>query len=82
MFQELLTYMIIGSAVTLAILKIAKKFNGKKKKSQVNFKKESLSMQHNCSDCSAECMLRNAAASVIQNNKDLCKKIEIKSDKL
>jgi hypothetical protein len=74
--------MIIGSAITLAILKIAKKFNGKKKKSQVNFKKESFSMQHNCSDCSAECMLRDAAPPIIRNNQELCKKIEIKSDKL
>jgi len=82
MIQELLTYIIIGSAVTLAILKIAKKFSGKKKKPQINFIKESFSMQHNCSDCSADCMLRDAAAPIIQSNQELCKKIEIKSAKL
>ncbi len=82
MLQELLTSMIIGSAVTLAILKIAKKLGGKKKKQRVNFKKESFSMQHNCSDCSAECMLRDAATPLIQKNQNLCKTIEIKSDKL
>lgn len=81
MLQELFTYIIIGSAVTLAILKIVKKFDRKKKKQKINFKKKSFSMQHDCSDCSDECMLRDTIAPVIQNNQDLCKKVELKSNK-
>ena len=80
MLQEIITYMIIGSAVTLAILKMARKLSGKKRNQKINFKKESMSTQHDCSDCSAECMLRNAAATIIQKNKNLCEKIEVKSD--
>jgi hypothetical protein len=80
MLQEIITYMLIGSAVTLAVLKISEKLRGKKKSQKLDFKKESFSMQHNCSDCSAECMLRDAAAPIIQNNKDLCNKVELKSD--
>lgn len=67
--------MIIGSAITLAVLKISKKLGGKKKKQAVSFKKDTFSMQHNCTDCSAECMLRDAATPIIQNNKDLCNKL-------
>ena len=80
MLQEIITYLLIGSAVTIAILKIAKKLSGKKKRQKVNSKKESFPKQHDCSSCSAECMLRDAATPVIKNNQDLCKKIEIKSD--
>lgn len=83
MIQEIITYMLIGSAVTIAILKIVKKLGGKKKVQKIDFKKESFSMQqHDCSSCAAECMLRDAAAPIIQENKDLCKKIELNSDKL
>lgn len=82
MLQEIITYMIIGSAVTLAFIKIKKKLAGKKKKQKINYKNDSFSMQHDCSSCSAECMLRDVAAPAIQSNKEICKKIEIKSDKL
>jgi len=81
MIQEIITYLIIGLAVTLAGIKIYKKFWRKKiKKQNIDFKKDTISMQHNCSDCSAECMLRDAASPIIQKNKDLCKEIQIKSD--
>lgn len=82
MIQEIITYMIIGSAVTLAFFKIKKKLAGKKRKQKVNYNKDSFSMQHNCSECSAECMLRDAASSVNQNNKDLCKEVKVNSNKL
>ncbi|MCF6333378.1 MAG: hypothetical protein L3J11_08850 [Draconibacterium sp.] len=82
MLQDIITYMIIGSAVTLAILKIAKKLGKKKRNQKINAKKNSFSMQHDCSSCSAECMLRDAAEPIIQNNIDLCKKVDIKSDQL
>ena len=78
MFQEIITYMIIGAAVAFAISKMTKKLKGKKRQpKKVDFEKETFSMQHNCSDCPAECMLRDAAKPIIENNKDLCKKIEI-----
>lgn len=81
MIQEIITYLIIGSAVTLAIIKIYKKLGRKKiKKQNIDFKKNTISMQHNCSDCSAECMLRDAAKPIIQKNKELCNEIQIKSD--
>ena len=83
MVQEIITYLIIGAAGVLATLKVIKRFARKKKKSVKNaFQKDNISMQHNCSECSAECMLRDAAAPIIQENKDLCKKIEMNSDKL
>lgn len=71
--------MIIGAAVTLAISKMIykpgrKKIPGKK----IDFQNASISSQHNCPDCSAECMLRDAAKPVIEKNKDLCKKIEMR----
>jgi len=72
--------MIIGSAITIALLKIKNKLTGKKRNKKVDFKKDSISIKHNCSDCSADCILRNASSSVLQENDELCKKIEIKSN--
>jgi len=81
MLQEIITYIIIGSAVTLAILKIAKRQSIKKNR-RINFKKDTFSRQHECSSCSAECMLRDAVPPITQRNIDLCNKVEIKSDQL
>ena len=82
MIQEIITYLLIGFAITIAIAKTYKKFKGKKKSKDINFKKETFSVQHDCSSCSAECMLRDAAIPIIENDHDLCKRVEIKSDKL
>jgi len=80
MIQEIITYMIIGAAIALAISKAVQKFRGKRKPAKkVDFQKDSFAMQHDCSDCSAECMLRNAAKPVIKENIDLCNKIENKN---
>jgi len=69
--------MIIGAAVALAFSKTIQKFGLKKKpKRKINFQKENFTMQHNCSDCSAECMLRNAVKPVTNENLDFCKKVE------
>ncbi|HSO88691.1 MAG TPA: hypothetical protein VLQ91_19210 [Draconibacterium sp.] len=79
MIQEIITYMIIGAAVALAVSKAIGKIKGKKSvQKNVNFQKDTFSMQHNCSDCSAECMLRNASRPLIEKNKELCKEIEIR----
>ena len=82
MIQEIITYLLIGAAIAITINKSYTKFKGKKKVKKVDFKKETFSVQHDCSSCSAECMLRDAAKPLIQNDSDLCKRVEIKSDKL
>lgn len=80
MVQEIITYIIVGIAVALAISKIfGKLIKPKRKVKKVDFQKNTISMQHNCSDCSAECMLRNTVKPITDSNsKELCKKIEIK----
>jgi hypothetical protein len=81
MTQEIITYLLIGAAIAIALNKTYTKLKGKKKAKKIDFKKESFSAQQDCSSCSAECMLRDAAKP-IQNDSDLCKSVEIKSDKL
>lgn len=79
MIQEIITFIIVGAAVVLAISKAIKKMSVKKKSvKKVDFKKDTIKMQHNCSDCSAECMLRNSIKPVTEDNNELCKSIEIK----
>ncbi len=80
MIQEIITYMIIGAAIALAISKAVNKFIRKRKPvKKVDFKKDSISMHHDCSDCSAECMLRDSVKPMIKKNVDLCNKIENKA---
>ena len=68
MIQEIITYMIIGAAVALAVSKAIGKIKGKKSvQKNVNFQKDTFSMQHNCSDCSAECMLRDYQSAKATN---------------
>lgn len=72
--------MIIGAAIALAISMAVKKFRGKRKPAKkVDFKKDTISMHHDCSDCSAECMLRNVTKPVIKENIELCEKTEPRS---
>lgn len=82
MIQEIITYIIVGGAVFYAVLKIFQKSGIKKKTvkkiNKVDYKNENFTMQHNCSDCSAECMLRNATKPMIEKNKELCHEIEIR----
>ena len=77
MIQEIITYMIIGAAITVLISRTYKKFGKKKHQTKKSdFKNDTFTMQHNCSDCSAECMLRDATKTIRENNKELCKKID------
>lgn len=77
--QEALTYLIIGSAVTIVILKLIKQFAPKKKK-KVDYNNLQLSNKnHNCSECSAECLLRDIPKQVKEINTDVCHKVEEKS---
>ncbi len=80
MIQEVLTYMIIGAAIALAVLKVMQKFKPKKRpERKINYQEEKFSYHHDCSDCSAECMLRDASKSVIKENAELCNRIEAQS---
>ena len=75
MIQEIITFMIIGAAIALTISKALHKFRGKRKPvKKVDFKKDTFSLHHDCSDCSAECMIRDVAKPVVAA-KDLCEKI-------
>lgn len=65
MLQEVITYMIIGGAVTLAIIKTVNRFN-KKKTESIDYKQTKIASEHNCSECAAECMLRNAPKKIIE----------------
>ena len=78
MIQEIVTYMILGAAITLAIIKVRNKF-WRKKNIKLNSKsnKEKSSSLPNCSACSAECVMRDASAQTIQYNKNKCDKIEM-----
>ncbi len=73
--------MIIGAAIAVVLSNTYKKFGRKKEPNKKpDFKNNTFSMLHNCSDCSAECMLRDATKTVRDNNKELCKKIDARQN--
>ena len=67
--------MIIGAAITVAFYKLKKKFGEKKK--PANTQNNTNPSQHNCADCSAECILRNSIKPTEASDNYLCKKTEI-----
>jgi hypothetical protein len=69
MFQEIVTYLVIALAVSVAVTKTAKSFSRKKPKTATNFKNETCTPEHNCSTCSDECALRNTFSSEIKQKK-------------
>lgn len=71
MVQEIITYIIVAAAFLFAILKVHKKFS--KKKTSSHQIKNQQQAQHDCSACAAECILRDAPASTI-NNAGFCQK--------
>lgn len=78
MIQEIITFLIVGAAVGYALSGVIKKpFRKQKTVAKTNFKTETFTMQHNCSSCSADCMLRNSVKPLKDANADLCKQIEI-----
>lgn len=79
MLQEIITYMIIGSAVTLTVLKIVKRFSRKKPVKKATSQENTGGHVHNCSACSAECQLRDLPRVVIEKNIDECVQVEKKS---
>ena len=81
MWQEIITYLIIAGAVIVAVLKSRKKFRKKKRQLDVPSKKAVLNTNHNCSDCPAECILRDTVAPQQSNNGEtVCSQTEKKSD--
>jgi len=72
--------MIIGSVVTIAGFKIANTLRKKRKKEKPAQKAESYSMIHNCSECSAECMLRDSQPPKGAKQATGCNPVKIKSD--
>lgn len=80
MLQEIITYMIIGSAATIAILKMAKKLGIKRKKiNKTNKVNSAGGHAHNCAECAADCQLRDLPKYIIQKNIDECVQVEQKS---
>ena len=77
--QDIVTYMIVGAAVAIVLLKLAKQFLPKKQK-KINYGDTKIAdQQHNCSDCSAECLLRDLPIQLTEKNTVVCKKVEEKS---
>ena len=76
MIQEIITYLIIGIAVSIAFYKIGMKFRKAKKTSAKQT--GTTNLEHNCADCVAECMLRDSMKPIDGNDLNLCKKTEIK----
>ncbi len=79
MIQEVLTYVIIGSALAVVAFKAWKQFAPKKKIQKESAPAHSVLQGHNCSDCSAECQLRDLPKYIIEKNLDECVKVENKS---
>lgn len=77
MVQEMITFMIIGAAITIAVIKTTRKFSTKKHTRNQNNKGND---KHVCSDCSAECILRDTInPKDTTDNANLCKRIELES---
>ncbi|MDX8341062.1 hypothetical protein SLH46_17825 [Draconibacterium sp. IB214405] len=81
MVQEIITYLIVAAAVIWAGVKIYNRFFKKaSKKKQVDFKKDKITMAHNCSDCAAsDCALRDLPQKVIDKNIDQCNETAVRS---
>ncbi len=74
MIQEIITYFIIGVAVTAAFYKFREKFGKKKKVSKL--KSGTCSSIEKCTDCPAECILRDSANSLNNNGPSQSRKKE------
>ena len=75
MFQEIISYFIIVFAFGVAVYKISGSLKRKKITKEDPDKKI-----HNCSKCSAECVLREIDITVIKQSKALCDKIRMISE--
>jgi len=81
MVQEIITYTIIALAVAFTFKKTRKKFSKNKSlPANDNLKKETSDIQHKCSVCVSECVLRDTVSPSSDDNRSLCKKVNISSD--
>ena len=83
MIQEIITYIIIGSALLYAAFTIWKKTRKKKRKSHQENRADAAPVMHNthnCDDCPADCMFRDASSKVTGRNESMCTKIETNSE--
>lgn len=71
MLQEIITYIIVGAAIALAAAKVLKRFR-KKKPQKVSFKNATMAAEHNCSECAAECLLRDLPKRTINKSQEIC----------
>lgn len=69
--------MIIGAAIALAVLKTRKKLTKKKITAKPDFKNITYKIDHNCTGCSADCMLRENVKPLVGKKKELCRQIEV-----
>lgn len=81
MLQEIITYLIIAAAVLWAVLKVYQRFFKRPRQSaKINFRKDKISMVHNCTDCSAaDCELRDLPKKLIEEHADQCDENAVKS---
>lgn len=77
MVQEIITYLIVGSAVIVSAIKITKRLSGTSKAKRGTSKHTA---KHNCSACTAECQLRGLPRSVIQKNAKACAPVKEQSE--
>lgn len=71
MVQEIITYLIVGTAVILVITKAVKRFR-KKKANKIDFQKTKITTEHNCTDCAAECILRDLPKRIKETKLEVC----------
>lgn len=77
MVQEIITYLVVGTAVIVSAIKIGKRLTGGKKRKLNNSKQH---QQHNCDQCSAECQLRGLPPTVIHKNMKSCAPVQEQSE--
>mgnify|MGYP006902140671 CR=1 FL=1 len=80
MVQEIITYLLVAAAFIFAGWKMVNKFRKKKSKKKTDYKSGKISMEHNCSDCAAECILRDASTSYIKSDAKTCNTNYTKKD--
>lgn len=79
MVQEIITYIIIAVSVSIALLKMYKTVAGSRRtKKTTNYSKVTYTPGHNCSDCIAECSLRDAVPALRKENEELCESTVVK----
>ena len=74
MAQEIIAYIIVAFAVCFAGFKIYNKLAKKKRNKKITVKNELSEVRNSCSDCLAECILRDLTPDVKSKNAQLCER--------